>query len=169
MPDVWCQLMQQVGDGWEGTEAADVTEAGGEYDDMQSSEDQSQQSEVGLTPGTPNSSSRSSEGREVVVMAALGVAALGVLGLVVIGAKKLMSTQMPKIQKVLTAWLLFILAAPCIMAHRCCAFRIHKCASSMTGGKLQAKAGVLSIRGCRTLRARCGAGTKSDCGTCAGA
>ena len=119
MPDVWCQLMQQAGDGWEGTEAADVAEAGGEYDGMQSSEDRSRQAEVGLAPASPNSSSRSSEGREVVVMAALGVAALGVLGLLVMGAKKLMSTQMPKIQKVLmnTARLVFILAA-CILAAR---------------------------------------------------
>ena len=60
----------------------------------------------------------------MVVMAALGVAALGVLGLLVMGGKKLMSTQMPKIQKVLTAWLLLILAA-CIMASWWRAFGIQ--------------------------------------------
>lgn len=54
---------------------------------------------VSLDPNPPSDSS-GGERQQVVVTAAIGIAALAGLGLLVMGVKKLISVQAPKVQKV---------------------------------------------------------------------
>lgn len=61
---------------------------------------------VSVDPNPPSTSS-GGERQQVVVTAALGIAALAGLGLLVMGVKKLISVQAPKMQKVQPVHLLF--------------------------------------------------------------
>ena len=81
---------------WEGVE---VCEAESDVDNTSISQDQEQHGHISLDPST-QSGNDSGERQQIITTAVLGIVAMAALGLAIMGVKKLMSVQMPKIQKV---------------------------------------------------------------------